>query len=246
MKDISKGYIALFRQFIEWQWFTDVNTCHLFIYCLLRANYKDTNWRGIQIKKGQFITSYEKLSIDTGLTIKQVRTALNKLKMTGEVAHQTTSRNSIITVNNWIFYQTEGKQRANELTSKGQTEGKQRATDNKDNKDNKEDNITTSYINSLSSSIEENQKIEITDDEREFLKAYARKNGAKYPNPYIRKLIANGDYLDILKGYRRKKEREREKEQQQKKEEFVLTPEEDEKIQNILKETRQKLRGAKK
>ena len=77
--DLSKGYIRLFRQFIDWEWFTDVNTCHLFQYCLLRANHKNTVWRGREIKKGQFITSLRTMSTETGLSLQQSRTSLKKL-----------------------------------------------------------------------------------------------------------------------------------------------------------------------
>ena len=68
----------------------------------------------------------------------------------------------------------------------------------------------------------------------EYLKNYARKNGAKYPNPYVRKLIATGDYLDILKGYRRKKEGE--KQEETKSEVVIITAEEEEKIREIQKQ----------
>lgn len=131
MKD--KGFIVLYRKFLDWEWFNDINTCHLFLYFLLRANYQDTQWRGITVKKGQFITSYTKLSEETGLTYKQVRLSLDKLKRTGEVAHEGQSQYSIITVNNWDKYQIEGQ-------TEGQTEGRRRATNKKDN--------NTNYINS--------------------------------------------------------------------------------------------------
>ena len=83
MKDLSKGFIALFRQFLKWEWFTDVNTCHFFQYCLLRANPKTVTWRGQKIKRGQFISSLNTMSKETGLSVMQIRTCINKLKMTG-------------------------------------------------------------------------------------------------------------------------------------------------------------------
>ncbi len=106
MKIDKLGYIALFRQFIDWEWFTDVNTCHLYVYCLLRANFQDTTWQGIPLKKGQFLTSLSNLSIATGLTVQQVRTCLNRLKSTSQITIETSSRNSIITVINYDEFQT--------------------------------------------------------------------------------------------------------------------------------------------
>ena len=86
MKDLEKGFIALFRQFTEWEWYDDANTMRLFIHCLLLANYKDKNWRGKLIKRGSFITSQPKLAHSLKLSIKQIRGSLTKLKTTSEVA----------------------------------------------------------------------------------------------------------------------------------------------------------------
>ena len=132
-----EGFIITHRKMLKWEWFTDVNTAHLFLYCLLRANFKDTTWRGIEIKRGSFITSLEKLAAETGLSVKQVRVALQKLIDTGEVANKPTSKYRIITVKNYDYYQREGKQKGKQKgklrANKGQAEGKQRATDNNDN-----------------------------------------------------------------------------------------------------------------
>ena len=78
------GFIKLHRKFIEWEWYTDNNVKILFLHLLLSVNHKDNKWRGQLVKKGSFITSYEKLAIATNLTIQQVRTALDHLKSTGE------------------------------------------------------------------------------------------------------------------------------------------------------------------
>lgn len=137
----KEGFIVLHRKITDWEWYTDVNTAHLFMHFLIRANYSDTSWRGIEIKRGSFITSLETLSAETGLTVKQVRIALQKLIDTGEVANKSTSKFRIITVKNYDLYQIKGKQkgrqegslRADKRAVKGQPEGKQRATDNNNN-----------------------------------------------------------------------------------------------------------------
>lgn len=130
-----QGYIKLHRQLLEWEWYKNTPVKTLFIHCLLRANHADKKWQGVLIKKGSFITSYENLSIETGLSYKQVRTALDKLKLTGEVAHQTTSQYSIITINNWDKFQIEGIQEGSQRANEGQAEGSQRATNNNDKND---------------------------------------------------------------------------------------------------------------
>lgn len=119
MKDISKGYIALYRQFIDWEWYDDANTMRLFVHCLLCANHETNKWRGKIIERGQFITSQSKLANRLKLSIKQIRGSLNKLKMTGEVAVQTTPEYSVITVKNYDYYQGEGRQRSVKSHKKG-------------------------------------------------------------------------------------------------------------------------------
>lgn len=141
---LKKGYVRLFRALKDWEWFTDVNVCHLFIYCLLRANHSDTSWRGINIQRGSFITSLKTLSSETGLSTRQVRTALEKLKMTGELTQETTSQNSIITVNNWTLYQTSDTQSDKQATSQRQTSDKRATHDNNVNNVNNENNENNS------------------------------------------------------------------------------------------------------
>lgn len=101
------GYIKLFRTIEKWEWYTDVNTKTLFIHCLIKANHKDAKWRGIFIPTGSFISSYAKLAKETGLSVRSVRTSLNKLKTTGELTHQTTSDYSMINLVNWALYQSD-------------------------------------------------------------------------------------------------------------------------------------------
>lgn len=129
-----EGFIAIHRKIFEWEWYSDPIVFKFFIHCLLKANHKDKEWRGKLIKRGSFITSLSGLSDQTGLTIKQVRRAIECLISTNELGKVTTSLNTLITVTYYDKYQSEGKQKANE----GQTKGKRRATTNNDNNDNKE------------------------------------------------------------------------------------------------------------
>lgn len=87
-----EGWIKIFRQMIDWEWYKDVPTKTLFIHLLLTANYEDKKWKGITIKRGQLITSLNHLSEETGLSKQQVRTALKKLVATHEVTQLSTQR----------------------------------------------------------------------------------------------------------------------------------------------------------
>ncbi|MBQ1988277.1 MAG: hypothetical protein II234_00035 [Clostridia bacterium] len=100
------GWIKIHRQLLEWEWYNDINTFRLFMHILLKAQHKPIDWQGIKIEAGSFVTSLDKLSKETGLSIRKVRTALDNLKTTREVTSKTTSRYSIVTVNNWNKWQT--------------------------------------------------------------------------------------------------------------------------------------------
>jgi hypothetical protein len=52
------------------------------------------------------VVSYEILSKELGLSVREIRTSLNHLKSTSEVTHQTTSQYSVITVSKYSDYQS--------------------------------------------------------------------------------------------------------------------------------------------
>ncbi len=58
-------YIKLSRKILDWDWYTDVNTCHLFLHMLLKANWKDGRFEGIEVPRGSLVTSTNKLSKET-------------------------------------------------------------------------------------------------------------------------------------------------------------------------------------
>lgn len=137
----NKGFVSLWRCITEWEWYADVNTFKLFMHCLLKANYKNKSWQGIEIKRGSFITSLDNLAFETGLTKMQVRTAIKKLKLTHEITCETTSRYSTITVNNYNLYQQSNTQDNTQITYKQHTDNIRVTLTNNDNNVNNENNI---------------------------------------------------------------------------------------------------------
>lgn len=120
------GFIKLHRRMVEWEWYTDVPTKTLFLHLLLMANYEDAKWRGKTVKRGQRITSIRKLAEETGLSVKQVRTALDKLERTGEVAREGANSYTLITIENYAKYQDK---REDKGTQEGTPQGKQKANE---------------------------------------------------------------------------------------------------------------------
>ena len=123
------GYIKLYRKFTDWEWYQDANATRVFLHLLLSANYEDKRWCGKLIKRGQLVTSLERLSDCLKLTIQQIRTALEKLESTGEINKQTTNQYSLITVCKFDCYQltenTECQTDNKQITNECQTNNKQ-------------------------------------------------------------------------------------------------------------------------
>ena len=101
------GFIKIYRKLLKWEWHDDPNTGWLFVILLLMANYEDTKWRGQVVRRGQLVTSLRKLSKETGISIQSIRTGLNRLQDTGEITHQPTHKNTLITICRYDDYQSE-------------------------------------------------------------------------------------------------------------------------------------------
>ena len=134
---MENGFIKLYRQIQNWEWYTDSATVHFFIHCILSANWKDKRWQGKEVKRGQFITSYAHLSMQTGLSVKQVRIRIDRLVDSGEIEYKGASNYSLITVCNYNTYQPKHVEEGKQKTHKGQSKGNQRAT-TKEGKEHKE------------------------------------------------------------------------------------------------------------
>lgn len=138
----NNGYIKIHRKFLDWEWYADINTKVVFLHCLLMANWKDGRFMGYEIPRGSFATSYANLAEQTGLTKKQIRTALEHLKRTQEVALKRTPKFSIITVINYCKYQDDDTDKGTQGADEGHTKGTQGATIEEGKKGRKKENIS--------------------------------------------------------------------------------------------------------
>ena len=98
-------FVKLFRKIMNWEWYKDSATKDIFIHCMLKANWKEGDWKGIHYLRGQFITSIESLSNETGISIQSTKTALTHLKKTGELTCRKFSRGLVITVTSYEKFQ---------------------------------------------------------------------------------------------------------------------------------------------
>lgn len=99
-------FIKLDRNITEWGWYQDANTFRVFIHLLIKASIKNREYAGIIIKRGEYITTYDRISTELKLSIQQARTALEHLKSTGEITITRYSKFQVISIKNYDFYQS--------------------------------------------------------------------------------------------------------------------------------------------
>lgn len=147
------GYIKIHRKMLEWGWYDDVNTKVVFLHLLLTANFKDTEWHGIQLKRGDVVTSISNLATDLKLSEQNVRTALKHLKLTGELTDKPHAKFRIISIKNYDLYQEANRQTNRQVTDCSQADNRQvtgnsqqRKNDKNDKNDKNEKNVVVEEI----------------------------------------------------------------------------------------------------
>ena len=142
------GYIKLHRKIQNNQMYRSLNSKQrdVMIQCLLMANFKENEWEWgkdlYKCKPGQFITSLEsiKQKCAKDISIKNIRTALNRLEKWNFLTNKSTKTGRLITICKWDDYQIidveNGKENGKETAKKRQRGGKEAAT----NKERKEGN----------------------------------------------------------------------------------------------------------
>ena len=145
-ENLQNGYVKIYRSMLNWEWFKDINTTHLFIYCLIKANFQEKNYQGIKINRGQFMTSYDKMCAETGLSKSKIRTAIKHLILTQELTQTSHKQYSIITVNNYNDYQKDNINFSTPLTYQSHTFDTPLTSTNNEKNDNKEKNEKNTYL----------------------------------------------------------------------------------------------------
>lgn len=121
---LENGFIKLHRKILKWEWYDEPNTMRLFIHLLLTVSIEDNNWHGVDVKRGSRVSSYSKLAKELNLTIKEIRTALQHLEKTGEVARSAYSKFTVFSISNYDNYQQRGMKKG---TQNGTETGRQGA-----------------------------------------------------------------------------------------------------------------------
>ena len=163
---LENGYVKIYRSLLKWEWYDDVNTKVVFLHLLLTVSIEDSKWHGITVKRGSRVSSYPVLAKETGLSVKQLRTAISHLEATGEVARTKYPKYTVFAINNYDTFQLGA--------GKGQGKGRVRAGKGQQYKKVKEDKEDKEAFSPPSSS-----SLSCTDAAtEEEVKAYAAEIGA--------------------------------------------------------------------
>jgi len=98
-------FIKLDRNMKRWRWFTNKNTLIVFLVLLFDANVTDHEFEHEIIHRGEAVASLSTLCKTTGLTIREVRTAISHLKSTGEVTSRQCPKFQVFSIVNYDKYQ---------------------------------------------------------------------------------------------------------------------------------------------
>ena len=191
----SQGWIKLHRELLDkaiWKTSTPEQKIIL-ITLLLMANHEENEWEWngerYSVQPGQMITSLKSIAeaCGKGVTIQNVRTAIDRFEKYEFLTSKSTNKNRLITIVNYTKYQgadyEPNKQTNKQLTSNQQATNKQLTT-NKNDKNDKNDK--EEYARAR----------EVT----EFFNSTAGKNyNVMDCKPYVDKLISRGYKVEDIK-----------------------------------------------
>lgn len=104
---MNEGFIKIYRSLLDWEWLGDANTSRVFIYLLLRANWKPNRRRGIEIKRGETLETSEGIARVLNMSRQSVRTAIFHLKSTGEITTKLTRYGMLVNIVKYAEFQGE-------------------------------------------------------------------------------------------------------------------------------------------
>ena len=116
------GYIKLNRNLPHWQWYGDDNTLLVLVRLTLQAAWRDTQYQGVALKRGQVVTTQQEIMDQNHITKQQARTILDRLKSTGKITVERTSKFSIITLLDYDCFFENNTQNNLQITQEQHTE----------------------------------------------------------------------------------------------------------------------------
>lgn len=101
----SAGFIVIHRKLLEWKYVQFPHALALWVYILIRANWKDGYFLGVLVPRGSLATSIRNLSKETGMDQNTIRKWLKRFEEDGMITTKTTNRFTHIFISNYAAFQ---------------------------------------------------------------------------------------------------------------------------------------------
>ncbi len=128
---MAPGFVLLYRSLLDSEQFQNPKHLQLFIWCLLKAGYKPSTWKGKKLRPGQFITGRNAAADELKASPSAVYRGLKSLEERYNcITLEANNQYTVVTVCNWKTYQksNEYERTANEQPSEQRADN-QRTTD---------------------------------------------------------------------------------------------------------------------
>lgn len=120
--DVNRGWICLYRKMENWEWYGNPIMMAVFIHLLIHANYKDGQYRGASLERGQLLTTEDEILRMIKITRSQLRTCFKKLEKSGEIKRKSNRHSTIITICNYNDYQDVERKFSQPITDQSPTD----------------------------------------------------------------------------------------------------------------------------
>lgn len=100
------GYIKIHRKLLGWQWIGVPEMVSVWIHLLMDAYYEPGEWKGVKIGRGQLTVGRTAYAVRCGISERQFRTCMERLKATSEITTKTTNKYTLVTICQYDLYQS--------------------------------------------------------------------------------------------------------------------------------------------
>jgi hypothetical protein len=136
---VQQGYIRLYRCILDQGWHNKTDYVAVWVYILMRGNYRESeimvDGRIVTLQPGQLLTSRKQMSTMTGVSESKIERILSLFKIEHQIEQQSFTKNRIITIVNWVKYQSAEHQIEQQTDSNRTANGQQPNTDKEGNKE---------------------------------------------------------------------------------------------------------------
>ena len=101
----EQGFIVLHRKLLEWKYRQYPYALALWVYLIMRANWKPAWFLGVEIPRGSLAASMKSLADETGMTPVTVRKWLKVFEADGMITRKATNRFTIINISKYKDFQ---------------------------------------------------------------------------------------------------------------------------------------------